>query len=107
MVDVDGSYLAVCKHHHYKAKPNLSIANVVPLKLPSVPLISWESIDGRNLKEATRKILKLTSGTFAMRGIILPAIWKSNSCACVCVYLAVKVLIQEVYPVSMVCIGLD
>ena len=59
VVDVDGSYL-VRKHQRLQQAG----VNVAQLKLPSVPLTSWESIDDRNFKEATRKMPKLTSGTY-------------------------------------------
>ena len=57
VVDVDGSYL-VRKHQRLQQAG----VNVAPLKLPSVPLSSWESIDDKNFKDVTRKVPKLTSG---------------------------------------------
>ena len=57
VVDVDGSYL-IRKHQ----KLQQAGINVAPLKLPSVPLTSWDSINDKNFTEATRKVPKLTSG---------------------------------------------
>ena len=51
VVYVDGSYLV---HEHQKLQQ--AGVNVSPLKLPLVPLTSWESIDDKNFKEATREM---------------------------------------------------
>lgn len=50
VVDVDGSYL-ICKYQ----KLQQAGINVAPLKLPSMPLTRWESVDDTNFKEATKK----------------------------------------------------
>ena len=50
VIDVDGSYL-IRKHQ----KLQQAGINVAPLKLPSVPLTSWDSINDKNFTEATRK----------------------------------------------------
>jgi len=61
VVDVDGSYLV---HKHQKLQQ--AGLNVAPLKLPSMPLTSWESIDDTNFKEATKNMPKLTSGAYTI-----------------------------------------